>query len=49
MLATWRVLVHQVVHPVSGAIVLSAAGVEVLEWLLVIYEHMDAMLRPAGG
>ncbi len=53
LLAAWRRIVHHVIHPVSGAIVLAAAGVEAFEWLVVAYDHlghlMDAMLRRAGG
>jgi hypothetical protein len=52
VVAAWRTFVHHVVHPISGAIVLVAAGVEVLEWLLVAYDHIgpltEAMLRPVG-
>lgn len=53
ILAAWRALVHHIVHPVSGAIVLVAAGVEVFEWLLVACEHLahvaETMLGQAGG
>jgi len=49
----WREFVHHFVHPTSAAIVLVAAGIEVLEWLETGVEHLarlvDLTPGPAGG
>jgi hypothetical protein len=37
------------VHPLSGAIVLTAAGVEMLEWLQTGAEHLVRLVNIAPG
>ena len=48
----WRSVVHHVVHPISGALVLAAAGVELVEWVQVALEHLAHLIEapgPTGG
>jgi K+ transporter len=46
----WRHIVHHVIHPVSGAIVLAAAGVEALDWLQAALDHVGRLaVKIAGG
>lgn len=36
----WQALVHAVIHPIAGLIVLSAAVVEVIEWSHSALHHL---------
>ena len=50
--AAWRSVVEHFVHPISGALVLAAAGVELAEWVQVAVEHLVHLVEapgPIGG
>jgi hypothetical protein len=47
-IAAWHFATHHLVHPISAALVLAAAGVEVFEWVSLGIEHV-AHLIPVGS
>lgn len=49
LLAAWRGITHRVLHPISGGIVLTAAGVELVEWLHTAAEHLARLMEAATG
>jgi hypothetical protein len=44
-IAAWHWAVHRAIHPISAALVLSAAGVEVFEWVQVGLEHFAQLIH----
>jgi hypothetical protein len=47
--AAWRSVVHHIVHPISGTIVLTAAAIEVFEWAHVAIEQLTYLMEVATG
>jgi len=47
--AVWRGVVHHIVHPISGTIVLTAAAIEVFEWAHVAVEQVARLMEAATG
>ena len=45
----WRTVVHHCIHPVSGGIVLTAARIELFEWLYTAAEHLRHLMEAAAG